>query len=226
MNFPSSESISYTVSYHFSTYGHQQEVQKQLGQRETAKQQPLLHSDFWEETPDAICKVKTTKLANLALWEFWTKSHSLGPHLLELATLWCSRRQKMEANNSVLTVMKSSEDKMSAWAGCKKSNRRSLRGREMPSVTGDAAGLQNKIWNTQASPSHRSLYESHKCIKWNHCIAHRGLITKWLIRYSCKTTQKTIIFEVSQSTLLCGKHNQVHRPDGRPKSQPHKQHWC
>lgn len=50
MNFPVSESMSYIDSYCFSIYGHQQEAQKQLGQKETAKQQSLLSLGVREDS--------------------------------------------------------------------------------------------------------------------------------------------------------------------------------
>lgn len=223
MNFPVSESTSSIGRYCFCTHGHQQETQKQLGQRKTAKQQSLLSSDVWEGISIQLAKEKRP---DLPIWLYRNLESNLTPWdlLLGLATLWCSQRQKMEGNDSVLSVMKSSQDGMSAWFGYKSPTE----------GTSEAEGWhywQGYCWSSKRNLKYFSKHITEACmkakektIKKSHCIAHRGLITKWLIRYPCKTTQKIITFKASQSTSLRRKHRQMHRTDGRSKSQSDEQH--
>lgn len=187
-----------------------------------------------EKTPNTICKWKTTRLANLALWEPWTKPHSLGPHLLGLATLWCSQRQKMEGNDSVPTATKSSHGAMSARFGYESpTGGTSEAGRWRDDISWWLSARQGiHCWSTKRNLKYYSanitqacMKAKEKCIKKSYCIPHRGLITKWLIRYPRETTQWAIILKASQSTSLCRKHSRMQRPNGRSKSQPDEQHW-
>lgn len=163
MNLPFSESVSCIDSYCFSTYGHRQEAQKPLGQKETGKQQSLFRLDVGEDSWYNLQRKNTTGLANLALWEPWTKPHSLGPHLLGLATLWCSQRQKVEGNDCVLTAMKSSQGATSTQFGYQSpTGGTSEAGRWRDDITDKGHWLlvYKKKSKILQQTHHRSLYES------------------------------------------------------------------
>lgn len=177
-------------------------------------------------SPDIICRGKASGLANSALWEPWTKPHFLAPHLLGPATPWCSQRQKVEGNDSVLTAMKSSLDGMSARVGYRSpKGGTSEEGRWRDDVTN-----RGHRWSTIRNLKYFSKHSIEVCmkaknIKKGHCVAQRGLTAKWLIKHPCKTTEKATSFKASRSTSLCRKHSQMQRLDDRSKSQPDEQHW-
>lgn len=170
------------------------------------------------------------KQPDLPIWLYGNLEPNLTPWDFTCWDLQLSdvhKDKKMEGNDSVLTVMKSSQDATSARVGYKSSTGgTSEAGRWRDDITD-----RRYCWSTKRNLKYFSKHiteactKAKKCMKKSHCIAQRGLIAKWLIRHPCKTTQKAIIFKASQSTSLCRKQSQMHRPDGRSKCQPDEQRY-
>lgn len=137
----------------------------------------LLSSDVWGETPDSICKVRSTWPASLTLWESWTK-----PHPLDL-TSW-DEQLFDDHDDKRLELM----PPFSLWLSLQKTQCQPDLARKSPTGRASEAWRQHYFCRQQHPISNLGLLQqtSHtevcreankKCMKKSHCVAHRSLIT-------------------------------------------------